>query len=92
MNSFLILVVPLAAVSPFTFFMWRNHQVNSFRLRILNEISDLSIEDIARGRDFLHRFDAFEQISYERMLFSFKPLQASNFWSDLAFLDGEDIK
>lgn len=73
------------------FVLARNNRVCEFRLLVLKHLGDGTTADLRDGKDWKWRFDAFDSVSYEKTLFSVKRLRASNFWSDLSFVDGYDV-
>lgn len=74
-NSFLI------------YFLYRNHKVYKLRMFIISEVSKLAKEDIINNKDFEWRYDEFERVSYNDMMYNiFKGFKAKNYWKDLSFL------
>lgn len=59
------------------YMMIRNHLVCNEKLRILGIISQLASEDLKNRKEWVWRYRHFDDISYEKMLFTFwKPLKS----------------
>ena len=70
------------------YLMRRNWRVRDFCLDLIRQVSDAAQADIARGlHDFHWRYDTYESVSYDRFLFSLRPLEPQNFYDDLTFLE-----
>lgn len=71
-------------------FMIRNHMVLRERQRVLARISELCMKDIeANNFAWSWRYVEFNSISYEQMLWSFRPLK-SFYRDNIALRDDED--
>jgi hypothetical protein len=89
---FYVLLGLLVAVLLWTAYaLARNERVYKFQNELLTVVSDLAGEDIAEGREWTWRYDAFNTSSYNEKAMGFKRLKASNYYDDLSFLDGKDI-
>lgn len=66
-------------------YLWfRNNRVYREQQRVIAEIGRLGLEDIQARRPFWWRWEAFWQVSYEKMLFSFRPVKS--FFADSPML------
>jgi len=46
----------------------RNDRVYKEKMRVLDLVHNLSLEDIRSGRDYQWRYDDFERVSYDMMI------------------------
>lgn len=73
----IIAAVILAVDIPFILIISkRNHPVHDERMRVLELVSEAAEDDIVNFRDWTWRYDMFREISYNRMLFSFRPVRS----------------
>lgn len=59
---------------------------HDFLLGLMGQVSDRSRENIEKGEEWEWRYKKLNEVSFERVLFSFKPLKAESYWDDLSFL------
>lgn len=72
---------------PFVYFLWRNQRVCRVRKDVLRSILAAGERDIESGLDFKWRYEAFDKVSYESMLYRFwKSVRPEEFWTDLEFM------
>ena len=70
----------------------RVHPVAKFRNNLIDQISDAAHQDIKNGlHNWMWRYNYFETVSFDRCVYSFKPLKAENFYSDTSFLKPTDV-
>ena len=63
----------------------RNERVSQYRARLLSQVSRAAKDDIKKDMPWKWRYDVFDSVSYEQMLFKFwKPLKS--FYKDASFL------
>lgn len=63
----------------------RNDQVHEYQIKMLHEASKKAKEDIKANRDWRWRYEEFEKVSYDEMVYKFwKPL--NSFYKDKSFL------
>lgn len=63
----------------------RNMMVHTERIEVLTRLGRLADEDIVNEREWRWRYDAFNKISYDEMVFKiWKPI--SSFYKDADFL------
>lgn len=97
-NTFLTAVIGIASVNLCVclYGLIRNAQVYKFRYLLINKCGELIKADILSGKMPVYdpwRFDAFESVSYERMLWHFwKPLKPRAWYSDTSFLEPKGEK
>lgn len=66
--------------------MFRTIRVAEYRRNLLNQLSDAGHDDIKNRRPWYWRFNAFEQVSFDEMVFKFwKPIRS--FYADLSFTE-----
>jgi hypothetical protein len=66
--------------------MRRNSRVHAYRMRLLGDLHEAALADIATGRPWEWRYRAFEAVSYDRMVLTFwRPL--TSFYRDRSFTD-----
>jgi hypothetical protein len=89
---FIILMVVLGGGILYTSWLfYRNNRVFSFRLALLEKISLAANIDIKNGLEWVWRYKMFDSVTYNTMVFSFKPLKPENFYHDTAFLNAADV-
>ena len=86
-----LLIIALVLFVASIYVMFRNERVYKFRMLLLNAVSNAATRDLNEGRDWEWRFEEYRKVSYAKHVYSFKSLRASNFYSDLAFVDNEDV-
>lgn len=67
----------------------RNDEVCTERCRVIKEIGCLSADDSKAGRDWWWRFKAFEEITYNQMLYTFW-VPVDKFYKDHKCLQPKD--
>ena len=68
------------------FLVLRDKRVYNYRMKLLSIIHDRSKIDIQENRPWKWRYEAYNSVSYDNMLFRFwKPLES--FYKDKSFLE-----
>jgi hypothetical protein len=66
--------------------MIRNDYVLAFRHKLIKQISAAAKADIEAGRDWEWRYEIYETVSYDQMVYKFwKPLES--FYQDRSFIE-----
>lgn len=90
MDDFFVIVMLVLFPSLWFFvfyYMNRNHKVGRFRLSIINSIHVACQSDLAAHRPWMWRYEIFRQgPTYDQMLWSLRPLVASEWYDDLNFI------
>lgn len=83
-----VLLLPCVAGIVVAFWLLRrNQRVLAFRLDLLRQAGEAAQADIDAGNfNWRWRYDALNDVSYERQLWSLRPLRPENYYDDLAFL------
>lgn len=68
----------------------RNRKGKEEKLKIVEKISDLAKDDIINGKDWKWRYDTFDKITHDTMVYKFW-IPVESFYKDHACLK-EDIK
>ena len=67
------------------YLLYRNQKIYSYRVELLRKISERATEDITNNIDWHWRYDTFESVSYDEMIYKFwKPLDS--FYKDKKFI------
>ena len=70
----------------------RTNMVAKFRLNILDITYECAKHDAENGLDWQWRYKAFESVSFDRMVWSFKRLTPENYYQDTTFLEMTDVR
>jgi len=85
----IICLIMLTIVLPYLII--RNNRVHRFRTELLNKVSEKSKQDVDvdedEDKDWEWRYDAFEEVTYEEMLYSLKKLKVENYYKDTKFIE-----
>ena len=77
-------IIALALITSSFLMLFRNKLVWKYRKMVLNELSKKTNEDVANEREWLWRYDKFDEVTYNEMMYKFwKPL--SSFYKDKSF-------
>jgi len=80
----IFLIIALILISISMLMLLRNWLVSKYRGVLLSEISKKFKEDIENEREWLWRYDKFDEVTYDEMMYKFwKPL--SSFYKDKSF-------
>ena len=80
----IFLIIALILISISMLMLLRNWLVSKYRGVLLSEISKKFKEDIENEREWLWRYDKFDEVTYNEMMYKFwKPL--SSFYKDKSF-------
>lgn len=65
----------------------RNNRVGAFRMTIVAMVATAAAVDVERGLNATWRFQAYDAVTYDQMLFKFwRRLRIDQFYSDLSFI------
>jgi hypothetical protein len=74
---FVVLVICIAGMVINLLFLIRNGLVYKESIRVLDMITKLCKQDINNGKDFLWRYDEYDKIRYDEMLYKFwRPIKS----------------
>ena len=77
-------IIALALITSSFLMLFRNKLVWKYRKVVLNELSKKTNEDVENEREWLWRYDKFDEVTYNEMMYKFwKPL--SSFYKDKSF-------
>jgi len=68
----------------------RNEAVMTYRKELLDRVSAMASDDIARGFEWKWRYEAFESVSYNEMVYKvWKSLDS--FYPDMSFINRQEV-
>lgn len=84
-NELIMCTIGIIGFITSIYFFIRNNKVHKFRIYIVDLIHSracVMIDDGASHRDIFNLWDMLDGISYEEMLFSFKPLKMEYWFTE----------
>ena len=67
--------------------LWRNNPTYRFRMDLINKVSAITQIDIVNDKQWKWRYEAFDSVSYWKIVYSFKKFKVENFYPNTAFID-----